>query len=699
MWRRIGAGVIATGTIGGGAVVGADRAVNPYDDKGTHYELDIKHEIEQGERVEIAKDKAAMTLKGWNDEYAITITPLDPQQPVFGGDGKPMPHYFTENANRPLLSKRMEYRQGDVTAFIEPRETENEFDIDFTLHSKPDTNVFEYKIEGADSFDFFYQSLQDCTVDGTSCEDNVIGSYAVYHKEKKDYVRGETNYATGKVFHIYRPKAIDANKDEIWADLSYSEGILSVTVPQQFLDSAAYPVIVDPTIGNTAMGGISGSGPCSFSSTNSTTIGDAATTGPAGGTVVQISAGLIGITASETTDTVALLYDEDSAGADTHDLLAISTERTNLAFTLNSAQWFDFSISATISGSDNYIMAILCDAEDLASGGVSFRQDATAGTTSGYSESTAGAGGYATRQAEDPWTETDASNSKKSLYLVYSTIEEGTHTDVYSSGTHTWTAPTGVTTADVACWGGGGGGDIISTSAGGGGGGGAFASSTVAVTPGNDYTVTVGVRGISATSPTNGGDSQFVADDKTVLADGGKLASGTTGGAGGVTAGSDSIGDVENAGGTGGNGSTTGDVGGGGGGAGGPHGVGGNGATGAAAVGGGGGGGNGGNNGSGSTGGTSTNGGAGGDGDTNDATAPGGINGGWNVLGGGGGGGGDDGDPGGNGGPVGGGGGGGEVAIGLQGDGAGDGQCTITYTIAAAAGGTPARDAGIIFFE
>lgn len=83
----------------------------------------------------------------------------------------------------------------------------------------------------------------------------------------------------------------------------------------------------------------------------------------------------------------------------------------------------------------------------------------------------------------------------------------------------TWTCPTSVTTVDVQVWGAGATGDA---SSGEGGGGGAYAETTnVAVTPGNNYTVTV--------DTSNGGNfSQFVGDSTTVKAD---SASGSSGGA------------------------------------------------------------------------------------------------------------------------------------------------------------------------
>ena len=86
-----------------------------------------------------------------------------------------------------------------------------------------------------------------------------------------------------------------------------------------------------------------------------------------------------------------------------------------------------------------------------------------------------------------------------------------------------WTAPAGVTSVDVQCWGGGGGGAYPSEFvAGGGGGGGAYAASTVSVTPGNNYTVTVGAGGTGPSSEGDGGaggDSSF--NGTSVVAKGG----------------------------------------------------------------------------------------------------------------------------------------------------------------------------------
>jgi hypothetical protein len=62
---------------------------------------------------------------------------------------------------------------------------------------------------------------------------------------------------------------------------------------------------------------------------------------------------------------------------------------------------------------------------------------------------------------------------------------------VYTSGTNTFTVPTGITKIMVEVWG-GGGGAAIGVSAGGGGG---YAKGILSVTPGNTITATVGAGG------------------------------------------------------------------------------------------------------------------------------------------------------------------------------------------------------------
>lgn len=131
-------------------------------------------------------------------------------------------------------------------------------------------------------------------------------------------------------------------------------------------------------------------------------------------------------------------------------------------------------------------------------------------------------------------------------------------TETFTAST-TWTAPTGVTSVTAEVWGGGGGGggQNLASDGGGGGGGGAYSKKlNIAVTPGNNYTVTVGGGGTGSagcTASTAGGDSWF-STSGTVLAKGGSPGACSTGtppagGAGGVAA--SGVGDTKFSGGQG----------------------------------------------------------------------------------------------------------------------------------------------------
>lgn len=131
------------------------------------------------------------------------------------------------------------------------------FEFEWVLPKKPASNVLSATIQTKE-LNFFYQPALTAEEieQGASRPDNIIGSYAVYHKSKRDNTVGGKHYKTGKAFHIYRPKAIDANGVEEWCELNIDEqaGVLTVTVSEDFLQKASYPVVVDPTFGYTTAG-------------------------------------------------------------------------------------------------------------------------------------------------------------------------------------------------------------------------------------------------------------------------------------------------------------------------------------------------------------------------------------------------------------------------------------------------------------
>jgi len=118
---------------------------------------------------------------------------------------------------------------------------DNSFEYDCILLKEPESNVITLRMEGAENFDFFRQP--DFVTDQF-----LKGSYAVY---KKETLLGE---GTGKLCHIHRPEIIDARGRRCWGELSIAGNEFCITIPEKWLAEAAYPVIVDPTIGTTTVG-------------------------------------------------------------------------------------------------------------------------------------------------------------------------------------------------------------------------------------------------------------------------------------------------------------------------------------------------------------------------------------------------------------------------------------------------------------
>jgi hypothetical protein len=87
-----------------------------------------------------------------------------------------------------------------------------------------------------------------------------VGSYALYHDSRIGDIVGKQNYRAGKVGHIYRPHLTDALGAEAWGTITLDlvAQTCTITVPQDFLNSATYPVVIDPTFGYTTIGGTLG---------------------------------------------------------------------------------------------------------------------------------------------------------------------------------------------------------------------------------------------------------------------------------------------------------------------------------------------------------------------------------------------------------------------------------------------------------
>ena len=122
------------------------------------------------------------------------------------------------------------------------------------------------------------------------------------------------------------------------------------------------------------------------------------------------------------------------------------------------------------------------------------------------------------------------------IYYAETSTGASAGSQTYNSST-TFTVPAGVTSIEVHTWGGGGAGGSCgngsaTNSAAGGGAGGNYGFSTLTVTPGQNYTITVGNGGTpgAATASTNGG----VGGQTSVTGTGGTVTANGGGGGGGA---------------------------------------------------------------------------------------------------------------------------------------------------------------------
>jgi hypothetical protein len=157
---------------------------------------------------------------------------------------------------------------GDNTDIWKIVDGKLKWDIEFEV--KPQTNIFEWDIAFSSGLRFGYQDtiendhknfgykeypeLKDYQAKYRR-PDNVVGSYAIFCNRRNRMI-GEYDYGTGKLGHIYRPLVIDADNNEVWAELYIDPvaKILRITIPQSFLDTAIYPVRLDPTFGYDTIG-------------------------------------------------------------------------------------------------------------------------------------------------------------------------------------------------------------------------------------------------------------------------------------------------------------------------------------------------------------------------------------------------------------------------------------------------------------
>lgn len=312
-------------------------------------------EIEIGDDKEPTRFLPQFKTKHWDNEANLSVRLKDDD-------------YDTGEVK--TVANKVEWKKGIKTARLYELETDDEdggFEFEVEFSEKPDTNVVEYTLQSKE-FDFFYQSplTPEEIEQGAIRAENVEGSYAVYHKTQKNNRVGGKHYRTGKAFHIYRPFAEDATGAKAWCELNIEGDLMTVNVPQKFIDTAQYPVRIDPTFGYTSVGGSTQS--AAETSTNSTHA--YRFTSPSDiGTVSKLTIHLVTSKLFGSTNAKGVIWLQSSLGIVSNGV----SGATAVAF--GSAEWYDFTYSTepSLSASTDYYLGYV--AADGANGGARIAYD------------------------------------------------------------------------------------------------------------------------------------------------------------------------------------------------------------------------------------------------------------------------------------------------------------------------------------
>lgn len=251
-------------------------------------------------------------------------------------------------------------------------------ELNLTLPSNPASSTFAINFEYA-NLSFYYQpplneelNVSEYTfVNATHAyngsdllnyrPENVVGSYAVYG------IHQNNQYGTGKVFHIYRPLIIDNNGATLWGTLGLNllnatNGILAIATNSTWMNSASYPVVIDPSFGYATIG------KSSFNNYVSRDMRGTLFASTEVGTVSQVCAYF----SPESAHNFVGGYYTDNAGAPNalvNQSAAVSAPTT--------AQWNNYTVSGAISVASYW----LCVFPVSTSGGVNYAFYYDAGST------------------------------------------------------------------------------------------------------------------------------------------------------------------------------------------------------------------------------------------------------------------------------------------------------------------------------
>jgi len=225
-----------------------------YEDKSSYLKYVAKDnpkdciELEIGDSKDLEKFQPQIKLMRWDNEVNVSFRLL--------GDEFENKTPVEENSKLKISGLTKEINLYTIEPSGDLPDGGYEFEL--ILKEKPESNISTFSMQ-TKGLEFFYQpELTDYEIkDGCKRPENVVGSYAIYYKNCPPNYEGGKEYKNGKAFHIYRPRVEDAEGNWTWGVLNIENDTLTVTIPQEFLDTAVYPVkhATGLTFGYTSIGG------------------------------------------------------------------------------------------------------------------------------------------------------------------------------------------------------------------------------------------------------------------------------------------------------------------------------------------------------------------------------------------------------------------------------------------------------------
>lgn len=223
----------------------ATKMGNKYKLRGSALQKIVKSDNREKTEVRIGNENSSsfepiFEFRKW-DEVSIKLTPQ-------------LSSVDQVDKNLELVGNKIKYKTPkDEVNFYELPESsalpEGGYEIERILNEKPLSNVISFDLQ-ADNVEFFYQPIYSDeeiavqTEQGNFINLDAMGSYAIYYKNVPDNYTNGKLYRTGKLGQIMRPRIDDAVGNWTWGELHVDtvNNSLTITIPQDFLDNATYPI-------------------------------------------------------------------------------------------------------------------------------------------------------------------------------------------------------------------------------------------------------------------------------------------------------------------------------------------------------------------------------------------------------------------------------------------------------------------------